>query len=727
MDEEVYRPMKQLVQNFKTGQLRLEEVPTPALKDGFVLVKNAFSLISAGTEKSTVDTGAASLLGKVRKRPDLVKRVFSNIKKEGILPTFQKVKTKLDTLKPLGYSCCGSVIESSDFKESFKPGDRVACAGGDYASHAEIVCVPQNLIVKIPDNVSFKESSFTTIGAIALQGIRQADPKIGERVCVIGLGLIGQIASQILKANGCYVFGIDLSDFAVEKAQRLGIDFALNRKDKDLYRSVDSFTKGLGFDKVIITASALDNDPIILSTEILRKKGLIVVVGNVKMDIPREPHFYKKELELKIATSYGPGRYDPLYEETGLDYPYAYVRFTENRNMEVFLDLVSAGSVKVQPLVTHIFDFGNALKAYDLILEKERGPFIGILLRYTAEKERQVHKVSVNTKPLKDVNIGFIGAGSFAQSYLLPNLKKEAVSLDTVVTTRGITTKSVAEKFQFNSASTDPNDVLENERVNTVFIATRHNTHARFVCEALKYKKNVFVEKPLAVNIQELKDIVSAYKGESILTVGFNRRFSRLSFLIKEELDKLGMPLVMNFRVNAGYIPNESWVQNADIGAGRIIGEACHFIDLMTYFSGSNPKRVYASSIEIESNKWRNDDNIAITIEFANGSVASLLYTAMGDRTMEKERLEIFAGGNSYVINDFKEALIFVNGRIKHIKNKDKGYREEISRFVESVRNGKEYPINFYSVLYTTLTTFKIIDSYKTNQPKEIDISELYS
>jgi len=675
--------MKQLIQNFKTGELKLEKVPIPALKDGFVLVNNRFSLISPGTESATVNIGKASLLGKAKKRQDLVKQVLQNVKKEGLMATLQKVKTKLDTPKPLGYSSCGVVIESKDFEGKFRTGDRVACAGQDYACHSEIISVPQNLVVKIPEGVSFKEAAFTTIGAIALQGVRQADVKIGEKICVIGLGLIGQISFQILRANGCSVFGIDISDFAIEMAKKLDIDFAANRRDKDLYKYVDSFTKGYGFDKVIIAASTSDNDPIVLSTEILRKKGLTVVVGNVEMDIPREPHFYKKELELKIATSYGPGRYDSLYEEAGVDYPYAYVRFSENRNMETFLELLSRGAVGVKSLITHIFNFEKALEAYDLVLGKKKEDFIGILLKYKQpEKKGLLSKVAVGTKPLKDINVGFIGAGSFAQGYLLPHLKKMDVSLDTVVTTKGINAKNVVKKFGFNFASTNSEDIIENEKINTVFIASRHNTHSKYVCEVLKNKKNVFVEKPLCLNIDELKEIVSVYKGESKLMVGFNRRF--------------------------------------------IVGEICHFIDLMIYFSNAKPKGVFASSIKIDSNKWRKDDNLVINIEFENGSLGNIVYTAMGNERMEKERIEIFAGGNTYVIDDFKKGLFYSGGRLRRIKNKGKGHKEEIRIFIDAIKQGKGNPIDFESLVLTTLTTFKVIDSLKSSAPEKIDISELY-
>ncbi|MEO6870112.1 MAG: Gfo/Idh/MocA family oxidoreductase, partial [Ginsengibacter sp.] len=500
--------MKQLIQNFKTGKLYVDEVPLPSISEGMVLVENKFSLISSGTEKSTVKVAQASLIGKAKQRPDLVAQVLQNIKKEGLGATINKVRTKLDSLKALGYSTAGTVLVSLDNNGSFQPGERVACAGQDYASHAEIVAIPQNLVVKIPDNVSFEEAAFTTLGAIALQGVRQAEPRLAEKVCVIGLGLLGQLTGQLLKANGCDVFGIDLSERLITLANKTSVTKALNRNDSNLISACDNFTNGKGFDSVIITAAAPTNDPVVLATEICRKKGKIIIVGAVKMDIPRDPFFYKKELELKISCSYGPGRYDVDYEELGSDYPFAYVRWTEQRNMAAFLDLVSKGLVDVKPLISHTFDIGDAEKAYDIVLGKTPESHIGILLKYDGNPEKYSSSTLLKSHPLSAINVGFIGAGSFAQSYLIPNVKSLGASLDTVVTSKGITSKNVAEKFGFNVCSADKNDVLGNRNINTVFIATPHSSHAELVIESLKANKNVFVEKPLAVSLEELNRII---------------------------------------------------------------------------------------------------------------------------------------------------------------------------------------------------------------------------
>jgi len=715
--------MKQIIQSFRTGELKLDNIPMPALPEGYVLIQNMCSLLSAGTERNTIETAQASMIEKAKRRPDLVKQVLHNIKKEGWLSTIHKVMVRLDTPKSLGYSCAGIVRESKDFDGQFKVGDRVACAGQDYASHAEVVSVPQNLVVKIPEHVSFEEAAFTTVGAIALQGVRQAQAQIGENFCVIGLGLIGQITCQLLRANGCQVFGIDIADFQVNLARRIGFQHVVNRHDLSLQNAAKEFTKGLGFDKVIITASSSTNDPIVLATELLRKKGVMIVVGDVKMDVPREPYFYTKELEMKISTSYGPGRYDVMYEQAGIDYPYFYVRFTEKRNMETFLDLLATKSVDVKSLITHTFPLEEALHAYDVILNKENN-HLAVLLKYPSEREEKfIRQIKIKGDPVKQINVGFIGAGNFAQGHLLPYLQTGDISLDTVMTLNGITATNVAKKFGFNTASTNRDDVLNQAAINTVFIATRHDSHYELVCEAIKKDKHIFVEKPLCLRKEELQEIASLYSGQKIVFVGFNRRFSPIIQHIKKELSG---PLLMNYRINAGEIPAEHWIQNPEIGGGRIIGEICHFIDLMVYLCEALPKRVFASGINHEG-YWRKDDNVSVTIEFDQGSLGHIVYTAMGDRGLEKERLELFSGGDCWVMEDFKHASLHRGGkRQKKISNSSKGYKEEISTFLNHVKVGQGNPILIEEIYATTLATFKIMDSLKIGMPQEVNLSEIH-
>jgi predicted dehydrogenase/threonine dehydrogenase-like Zn-dependent dehydrogenase len=709
--------MKQLIQDFKTGELYVDDLDIPAISKGMVLVENHFSLISAGTEKSTVDVAKASLINKAKKRPDLVKQVIQNYRKEGLMATIQKVRTKLSSLKALGYSTAGTVVSSMDTNGKFPPGTRVACGGADYASHASFVSVPQNLVARVPDNVTLEEAAFTTLGAIALQGVRQANPTLGESVCVIGLGLLGQITCQLLHANGCKVFGVDISNASVDFTNKNKYAVAYNRGDGNLKSAALDFSNGYGFDKVIITAGAPNNDPIVLATELLRRKGQVILVGAVPMDIPREPHFYRKELELKISCSYGPGRYDVKYEEEGTDYPIGYVRWTEQRNMEAFLDLLSMKMIDVKPLITHTFDIEHGMEAYDIILGKKKEPYIGMLLRYSEESKRTLR----DRKPVPAVagklNIGFIGAGSFAQSYLLPNAKAIG-SLDTVVTRTGVNAKNVATKFGFANHATDADVILKNQGINTVFIATQHDTHAKYVIEGLKHNKAVFVEKPLALSYEELEAVKDAYASHpNNLMVGFNRRFSEIAVRAKKEFASVTEPLVMNFRVNAGFIPKDHWTQR-EAGGGRILGEVCHFIDLMQFFAGSEPVKVYAECIDSVNDTLKNDDNIAVVVKFANGSVGNLTYLANGDKAMPKELLEIFGGNVSFTINDFKQGVLYRNNKEIKIANQGKGHKQEVEAFLHAIQKGEGSPIDFESLYTTTLVTLKIIDSLNTGLPQ---------
>lgn len=716
--------MKQLIQNFKTGELYVDEVPVNALAEGYVLVANRYSLISAGTEKTTVSTGKASLIGKAKKRPDLVKQVIDNFKKEGLKATLEKIRTKLDSLKALGYSSSGVVVASMDYNHQFKPGDRVACAGLDYATHSEFITVPQNLVVKVPDNVSLDEACFTTLGSISLQGIRQAAPVIGENICVIGLGLLGQITCQLLKANGCNVFGIDVSAEMVRLANDTDAAFSVARNDNNLLAAADNFTSGQGFDKVIITAGTQSNDPIELAGQISRKKGLVVVVGAVKMDVPRDPYYYKKELEIKMSCSYGPGRYDPEYEEGGTDYPYGYVRWTEQRNMQAFLGQIATKRINLKPLITHVYDIENAVEAYDIILGKKKEPHLGIVLKYNADIDNAAQTKIItgkNGSPHKQPVIGFIGAGSFAQSYLIPNVKNHS-ELEFVVTRTGISAKNVATKFGFKNYSTNHDDIFSNPEINTVFIATQHDTHAEFILKAIRNNKNVFVEKPLAVNDTELNELIDSLQNyNGVLLTGFNRKFSEISLLAKKEFENIGEPLLMNFRVNGGFIPKESWIQGK-AGGGRIIGEVCHFIDLMQFFTGSDPVKVYAESISSNSSKITDDDNISITLKFKDGSVGNLTYSANGDKSLPKERFEIFGGNSVFVIDDFKTGTVYKSNKTKSYKNDGKGHKQEIKSFFNAINNSEKLPVTLESMFYTTRTTFRILDSLSTGLPQVINL-----
>jgi polar amino acid transport system substrate-binding protein len=714
--------MKQVIQDFKSGELWVAEVPPPSLSRGFVLVRNHFSLISAGTERSTVSTAQASLLGKARQRPDLVKQVIEAFHKDGFSETLKRVRTKLETLKELGYSSAGTVLASLDTHGRFQPGDRVACGGGGYASHAGIVAVPQNLVVKVPDAVGLDAAAFTTLGSISLQGVRQANPRLGEFVCVIGLGLLGQIAAQILRASGCQVFGVDTDESMVALAAKHSCHAARRRSDTNLDSAMTAFTGGHGFDSVVITAATQSTDPVELATTILRQKGVIVIVGSVPMNIPREPHFYKKELELKISCSYGPGRYDSSYEEEGRDYPYGYVRWTENRNMEAVVRLLENQSVNVMPLVTHVFDIEQAEKAYDIVTGKVPERHLGMLLKYSEAAGTQAAETTpaVTGSSPTAPQIAFIGAGSFAQKFLIPFAKAEG-DLVSVMTTRGITAKSVGDKFQFRSYSTDVQSILGDPSVNTVFIATRHDSHASFASAALEAGKNVFVEKPLTLDRDELAEIAetATRRPDCRLMVGYNRRFSPLARQARDIFQRVSGPLLMNYRINAGFVPKDHWTQTEQ-GGGRIMGEVCHFVDLMQFLSGSAPVSVYAISVSANNSQMPDQDNVIISLRFENGSVGEISYLACGDKLLSKERIEIFGGGQSFLIDDFRQGEHYVHGSRHSLKMPGKGHREEVAQFLLAIREGLPSPISLDSLSATSLATFAVMDSLRTGLPQAV-------
>ncbi|MBI1922655.1 bi-domain-containing oxidoreductase [Candidatus Poribacteria bacterium] len=712
--------MKQLVQNFKTGELLLEEIPPPMLQAGRLLVQNAYSLISAGTERSTVSTGQASLLSKAKQRPDLVKQVVESVQREGIVATYKKVRARLETLKPLGYSSAGIVLGSDG--EAFQPGDRVACGG--YAHHAELIAVPKNLCVKVPDGVALDEAAFTMLGAIAMQGVRQAQVQVGERGVVVGLGLVGLLTVSILKAAGCKVLGVDISASHFPIAQELGCDAVC--MTSELVGRASDFTRGNGADAILLTAATQSNEPIALAGEVARKKAKIVVVGVVGLNVPRDPHYYRKELDIRFSCSYGPGRYDPEYEEQGHDYPVGYVRWTENRNMEAFLDLLAEGKIKLRSLITHVFPIEKALDAYNLILGKRNEPYIGVLLKYDEQKhlEDSPRLLSTGAPPKTGkVSVGLIGAGSFAQNYLIPGLKAgKGVALKAVCTATGISAKSVADKFGFEHFTTDIEDIFNDDEINTVFIATRHHLHTPYVLKALETGKHVYVEKPLCISETELEALVELYQRKSdevappLVMVGFNRRFAPMTLELKAFLRDVNEPLILTYRVNAGFIPSEHWVHDSQEGGGRIIGEVCHFVDIIQYLAGSPITSVYARALP--NNGRYHNDNVAITLNLENASVGTVIYLANADKGLPKEKIEAFGGGRAGVIEDSREIALFRNGTKRRWKRtQDKGHKAEIQAFLQAVEQGKPSPVPLDEAVNTTSAIFKILKSLEIGKP----------
>lgn len=709
--------MKQVIQNFRSGVLKVDDVPETICRSGGILVNNVASLVSAGTEKMTVDLAQKSLVGKAAERPDLVRQVWAKLRKDGLMATLRTVKAKLDAPIALGYSCAGVVREVGRDAEGFQSGDRVACAGMNYASHAETIFVPKNLAVKIPDGVSFDEAAFVTLGAIALQGVRTAEVKLGDAVAVIGLGLLGQLTVQILKAAGCRVIGIDLEASKVALAVEFGCDAAVLRGD-DVEAAVKRFTDGFGADAVIVTAAADTNDPIELAGVIARDRAIVSMVGAVRMDVPRKV-YYEKELQLRLSRSYGPGRYDADYEERGRDYPIGYVRWTERRNMQEFLRLVAAKLVKLDRLITHRIPIEQAEQAYEIITGKTQQSYLGILLTYDETANGKSKVVALNrTAKAAEVRLGVIGAGNFAKSVLLPRLAKlGGVSLVGLTTATGRTAKAVGEQFGFEFCSTDYRELLQRADINTVLIATRHDTHAAITAEAVRAGKTVFVEKPLATTEEALAELVAAVEQTNgCVLVGFNRRFSSLAAEMKQFFDGAGS-LAITYRVNAGEIPKESWIQQ-DEGGGRVIGEVCHFVDLLQFLTGAEPVEVFAYRSEAGA------DTLSVVIKFGDGSVGNINYFANGDRGLPKERVEVFGGGRSAILDDFRQLEMWRDGKRKTSKrmSQDKGFDQELAAFVMAVRSGEAMPIDWRSQVMTTLATLRIEDSLRSGKPETVSL-----
>lgn len=703
--------MQQLTQKLGSGDMQIQEIPYPQLGKGMVIVKNHFSIISAGTEGSTVTAARKSLIGKAKERPQQVKQVLDTLRKQGPIQTYRAVMKKLDAYSPLGYSCAGEVIEVAEDVTEFQVGDLVACAGAGYANHAEIVSVPVNLCVKLSSDSNLRNAAYNTLGAISMQGVRQADLRLGESVVVIGLGLLGQLACLILKASGVQVIGVDVSSSAVKLALDNQVaDLAFTRDEPGLEDKIFTATAGIGADAVIIAAATSSLDPINFSGSIARKKGKVIVLGAVPTGFERDPFWYRKELELKMACSYGPGRYDLNYEEKGVDYPVAYVRWTEKRNMEAFQRLLERKLISIDYLTTHEFNFDDAPKAFDLVVNKSE-PFIGIALKYDVTKphSKAPIKTQVFHSPEGKLSISFIGAGSYAQGNLLPNLEGlKGVSKIGVLTNTGTTSKRVAEKFGFQFCASKEVDVLD-AKTNTLFIATRHDSHGPYVIKGLNTGKHIFVEKPICLFPEELEEIAELKQSsQREIMIGFNRRFAPFS---QETKKKVGSgPMTMIYRVNAGSIPKDTWIQDMEIGGGRIIGEACHFIDYLTFINGSLPNKI--SALALPDPQGLND-TVTISIGFENGSNGVVAYYSNGSKELPKEYVEIYASGTTAILSDFKELKIYGKGKVHKSKvmNQNKGQKEMVHAFVNGLVNSGKSPIPFEEIYTVSKATFKVLES----------------
>ena len=719
--------MKQVLQYRRSGTTRVVDVPAPLTPEGGLLVQNHWSLISPGTERMLVGAGGGNLINTARQRPDLVRQVLDKAARDGIAATVEAVRSRLDVAIPLGYSCAGTVLEvGSRLATEFSAGDRVACAGAGQANHAEVVAVARNLTVRVPDAVSLEDAAFVTVGAIALQGVRIADVRLGEACVVIGLGLVGQLTVQLLKAGGCRVFGLDVAADKVELALAQGADAACLRSDAGLVDRVRAFSAGRGADAILIAAAASSSDPVQIAPSLARDRAVVVAVGMVGMDVPRNA-YYEKELQLRLSRSYGPGRYDRTYEEEGVDYPLGYVRWTEQRNMEAFLDLVAAGSVRPSRLVTHRIPIAEAERAYQIVTGAVAEPYLGILLEYPrparleAARQTRVDLRPPSPLPAGAVRVGVIGAGSFARGVLLPSLKKlEGLELRGVATASGPSAHQTASRFGFGYSATDWRQVVGDASIDAVLVATRHDLHARVAAAALRAGKSVFLEKPMALSTDELEDLLDAWRSSGrVLQLGFNRRFAPTYRRLKSEFASRHDPLVMAYRVNAGPVSPTSWVVDPVQGGGRLLGEVCHMVDLLVDVTGEAVTSVYAGPSGSSS-----ADDVVLMLRFADGSVGTIVYASGGDRSLPKEHLEVLGGGRAGILDDFRALRVHASGRARRVGGRfavqDKGHMAELSAFLDAVRHGKPSPVDPEIAAHVTRVTFAALESTRSGLPVEV-------
>ncbi len=714
--------MKQLLQHIKNGKTIVEDVPVPTPREGMALVKVAASLVSSGTERMVVEFAEKSLVGKARSRPDLVKQILDKAKREGVMPTMQAAFNRLDQPMALGYSSAGVIVGLGKNMQGFKVGQRVACAGGGYATHAEYNVVPRNLLTPLPKNVDFESAAFTTLGAIALHGFRLAEPQLGENVAVIGLGLLGLLTIQLASAAGCSVLGIDLDPKRIKLASSLGLE-AVSRSQAE--SASQAFTANRGFDTVIICADTSSNDPIELAGVIARDRAKVVATGAVGLNIPRKS-YYEKELSFINSRSYGPGRYDPAYEENGVDYPIGYIRWTEGRNFQSVVDLMAAGKLKVQPLISHRFPIEDAAMAYEVITGKKKEPFLGVLLTYDETKEERGKKIefpSIVHRPSSIVKLGVLGAGLYANATLLPVIKNNKdFELVGIASLGGLHAQHSGKKFGFQYATSSEDEIINDPNINAIAILTRHDSHADLVIKALKAGKHVFVEKPLAINSKQLSVISKqlAKTDHCLLLTGFNRRFSPLTQSLNSQHANRNEPIYAHYRINAGYIPLNHWTHEDKIGGGRIIGEACHFIDLITFLVGAPPVSVTAHALP-DGGKYR-EDNVSMTFTFPDSSLGVVDYLANGDKSFPKEQLEVFCGGMIAVLDDYVSLTIVKDGKKKvESMAQDKGWKAEMTAFAKAIREGTEPPIPYEQLIGVTKSTFAAVESIRIGS--RVDIS----
>ncbi len=735
--------MKQLLQDARTGELKVAEVPAPQLLPGCVLVRVAASLVSAGTERASAEFASKGLLAKAKARPDLMRDVMAKMQRDGLAATWQTVRSRLDQPQSVGYSSAGVVVAVGDGVTDIIPGDRVACAGAGYAVHAEFACIPRMLVAKIPEvvemesQVSFEEAAFGTVGAICLHGIRTAEVTLGDTVAVIGLGLLGQITVQLLKAAGCRVFGMDLSQSRADLALVSGVEAACTNA-RDFLDICFQQTGGLGVDSILITAETPSSEPVNLAAELARDRAIVVAVGTVGMELQRKL-YYGKELDFRVSRSYGPGRYDAAYEQKGRDYPIGHVRWTETRNLEAFLQFIAEGKLDLPSLITHRFPVEQATRAYDLITGSTREFVLGTLITYAGAESSSAPNlssripVSAVLPSAASIGWGVLGAGNFAQNTLLPALKTiSGISFVGVCNATGPRSRAAAEKFGFSYCSNSEAELLQDPKIRAVLIATRHNLHASQSLAALHAGKAVFCEKPLCLTERELAALVNAMStppsaGENapVLMVGFNRRFAPMALQLKQFVSEIHEPLAIHYRVNAGYIPADHWVNDIEQGGGRLLGEVCHFVDFLCFLAGACPVEVQAQTVGNPGQY--NMDNVVASLKFADGTLGTISYLANGDKSASKERIEVFGGGSVAILEDFRRLELIRNGRKRIARSRwkqDKGHRAELQAFADAIAYKIPVPISFEQIAGSMLATLRLQNSCQTGQPLTVDLSQ---
>ena len=713
--------MKQIIQSHRTGKLALKVVPEPIVKERTILVRTHASLISAGTERMVISFAKKNIAGKAKARPDLVKKVISKIKKDGLKSTFESVMARLDEPLPLGYSASGEVVAiGSGAEGKFEVGQRVAIAGAGVANHADLNLVPINLAARIPHSVKDEEACFGTIGAIALHAVRNLKTQLGDTIGILGMGLVGQLAAQFLRISGNKVIAIDYNQARLDLAASLGANYTINLSNETASNQALDLTEGRGCDGIIIAAATSSSEPFQTAANIARDRSCIVMVGVAGTTFPYAD-FMKKELKIIVSRSYGPGRYDHDYENKGVKYPEGWIRWTETENLKECLHLMRGTQNKkliIEPLISHQFPFEKAEDAYSLILNNKVSQ-MGVVLSYPKEPSKIQPKnfTFLPSQKTKRCVLGIIGAGNFAKTILLPQLKNNKdVILRTIVTTRGSTSSHNGEVFGFENCSTDPEVAINDPKINALVIATRHNTHASLTALALEKGKSVFVEKPLALNYHELNQVINARNNspETFFQVGFNRQFAPMSIQAKNELLKYNCPKFMTFRINAGPIPQNHWVHREDEGGGRILGEVCHFIDLAQFFAGSMIKSVHANASDANT---PSSDNVAVSLSFEDGSLATILYTARGDASQNKERYEIFCAEKNILIDDFRRLEIsFNNKRSVTSGSQNKGFKPALKAFINAVITKSTPPINEEKLIETTNATIAVLTSISTGK-----------